>query len=192
MELEGKYLIPAPKQKVWEELNNPEALKNAIKGCETLDKISDNEFTAKVKAKIGPVSAVFNGSVSLTEINAPNSYVISGQGKGGAAGFAKGNVKIILSEDTDKNKTNLIYTGNAQVGGKLAQVGSRLIGGVIKNTADDFFKTFNDNIMIKEDTDSASDEPIIKDNKKKKPSIPYWIWLSALIIVMAIILAFFT
>ena len=191
MELEGKYLIPAPKKKVWEELNDPEALKNAIKGCETLDKISDNEFTAKVKAKIGPVSAVFNGSVSLTEIDAPNSYVISGQGKGGAAGFAKGNVKIILSEDTDKNKTNLVYTGNAQVGGKLAQVGSRLIGGVIKNTADDFFKTFNDNIMIKEDTDSASNEPIIKDNKKKKPSISYWVWLSALIIVVAIILAFF-
>jgi len=192
MELKGEYLIPAPKQKVWEELNDPEALKNAIKGCETLDKISDNEFTAKVKAKIGPVSAVFNGSVSLTEIDAPNSYVISGQGKGGAAGFAKGNVKIILSEDTDKNKTNLVYTGNAQVGGKLAQVGSRLIGGVIKNTADDFFKTFNDNIMIKEDTDSASNEPIIKDNKKKKPSISYWVWLSALIIVVAIILAFFT
>ena len=192
MELKGEYLIPAPKQKVWEELNDPEALKNAIKGCETLDKISDNEFTAKVKAKIGPVSAVFNGSVSLTEINAPNSYVISGQGKGGAAGFAKGNVKIILSEDTDKNKTNLVYTGNAQVGGKLAQVGSRLIGGVIKNTADDFFKTFNDNIMIKEDTDSVSNEPIIKDNKKKKPSISYWVWLSALVILVAIILAFFT
>ena len=192
MELKGEYLIPAPKQKVWEELNDPEALKNAIKGCETLDKISENEFTAKVKAKIGPVSAVFNGSVSLTEINAPNSYVISGQGKGGAAGFAKGNVKIILSEDTDKNKTNLVYTGNAQVGGKLAQVGSRLIGGVIKNTADDFFKTFNDNIMIKEDTDSVSNEPIIKDNKKKKPSISYWVWLSALVILVAIILAFFT
>ena len=107
MDLKGEYLIPAPKDKVWEELNNPESLKNAIKGCETLDKISDTEFNAKVKAKIGPVSAIFNGSVTLTEINPPNSYVISGQGKGGAAGFAKGTVKIVLTEDEDKNKTKL-------------------------------------------------------------------------------------
>src|SRR5210317_1544121 len=105
MELKGKYLIPAPKEKVWKELNNPDTLKKAIKGCETLDKVSDTEFIAKVKAKIGPVSAIFSGSVSLTDINPPDSYIISGQGKGGAAGFAKGNIKIVLSEDIDKNKT---------------------------------------------------------------------------------------
>ena len=192
MDLKGEYLIPAPKQKVWEELNNPEALKNAIKGCEALDKISDNEFTAKVKAKIGPVSAIFNGSVTLTDIDPPNSYVISGQGKGGAAGFAKGNVKITLSEDMDKNKTNLVYAGSAQVGGKLAQVGSRLIGGVIKNTADDFFQTFNNNIMIKDETDSLSNKSINNENKIIKPSISYWLWIALLIIVVGIILALFT
>ena len=175
-------------------LNNPEALKKAIKGCETLDKISDTEFSAKVKAKIGPVSAVFNGSVTLTDIDPPNSYVISGQGKGGAAGFAKGNVKITLSEDLDKNKTNLAYSGNAQVGGKLAQVGSRLIGGVIKNTADDFFNTFNNNITNKNSTDIVSDNKnTIKDNTKPKSSgISYWVWIGSLIIIIGIILAFFT
>ena len=194
MDLKGEYLIPASKDKVWKELNNPEALKKAIKGCESLDQVSDTEYSARVKAKIGPVSAIFNGSVTLTEMDPPNSYVISGQGKGGAAGFAKGNVKITLSENSDKNKTNLIYSGNAQVGGKLAQVGSRLIGGVIKNTADDFFKTFNNNITDMDLTDSISETEITTNNdiKSKKPSISYWIWIGSLIIFIGIILAFFT
>ena len=194
MDLKGEYLIPASKEKVWKELNNPEALKKAIKGCESLDQVSDTEFNARVKAKIGPVSAIFNGSVTLTEMDPPNSYVISGQGKGGAAGFAKGNVKISLSEHSDKNKTNLIYSGNAQVGGKLAQVGSRLIGGVIKNTADDFFKTFNNNITDVDITGSLSETEITTNNdiKSKKPSISYWIWICSLIIIIGIILAFFT
>ncbi|MDG2001320.1 MAG: carbon monoxide dehydrogenase subunit G [Alphaproteobacteria bacterium] len=194
MDLKGEYLIPASKDKVWKELNNPEALKKAIKGCESLDQVSDTEYSARVKAKIGPVSAVFNGSVTLTEMDPPHSYVISGQGKGGAAGFAKGNVKITLSENSDKNKTNLIYSGNAQVGGKLAQVGSRLIGGVIKNTADDFFKTFNNNITDMDLTDSISETDITTNNdiKSKKPSISYWVWIGSLIIFIGIILAFFT
>ena len=98
MELSGEYNIPAPKEKVWEYLNNPDILKKSIKGCETLEKTSENDFTAKVKAKIGPVSATFSGSVKLTEIEAPNSYVINGEGKGGAAGFAKGSLKVTLSE----------------------------------------------------------------------------------------------
>ena len=191
MELKGKYLIPAPKEKVWKELNNPDTLKKAIKGCETLDKVSDTEFIAKVKAKIGPVSAIFTGSVSLTDIHPPDSYIISGQGKGGAAGFAKGNIKIVLSEDIDKNKTNLVYSGNAQVGGKLAQVGSRLIGGVIKNTADDFFKTFNDNIIIT-DNNKIYNETFIDEIDRKKPSIPYWLWITSLILIIGIILAVFT
>jgi len=194
MDLKGEYLIPASKDKVWKELNNPEALKKAIKGCESLDQVSDTEYSARVKAKIGPVSAIFNGSVTLTEMDPPHSYVISGQGKGGAAGFAKGNVKITLSENSDKNKTNLIYSGNAQVGGKLAQVGSRLIGGVIKNTADDFFKTFNNNITDMDLTDSISETEITTNNdiKSKKPSISYWVWIGSLIIFIGIILAFFT
>lgn len=191
MELKGRYLIPAPKEKVWKELNNPDTLKKAIKGCETLDKVSDTEFIAKVKAKIGPVSAIFSGSVSLTDINPPDSYIISGQGKGGAAGFAKGNIKIVLSEDIDKNKTNLVYSGNAQVGGKLAQVGSRLIGGVIKNTADDFFKTFNDNIIIT-DNNKITNETVIDKIDRKKSSVPYWLWITSLILIIGIILAVFT
>ena len=192
MDLKGEYLIPASKEKVWKELNDPDTLKKAIKGCETLDKISDTEFNAKVKAKIGPVSSIFNGSVTLTDIDPPNSYVISGQGKGGAAGFAKGSVKITLSENKEKNKTDLVYSGNAQVGGKLAQVGSRLIGGVIKNTADDFFKTFNDNIINTSTTNTISDNTVNNVDKSKMPNISYWVWICSLIVIIAIILAFFT
>ena len=107
MDLKGEYLIPAKKLVVWEHLNNPETLKNSIKGCETLDKVSETEFTAKVKAKVGPVSALFSGTVTLTDLEPPNSYVITGQGKGGAAGFAKGSVKIILLDSNELNKTLL-------------------------------------------------------------------------------------
>jgi len=189
MELTGEYNIPAPKEKVWEYLNNPDILKKSIKGCETLEKTSENDFTAKVKAKIGPVSATFSGSVKLTEIKAPNSYVINGEGKGGAAGFAKGSLKITLSEK-DQENTLLSYSGNSQVGGKLAQLGSRLIGGAVKNTADDFFKKF---CMLVSDSPSDKSNMLNDDQPKNITSfsIPYWTWITLLIIAIAIILSFF-
>ena len=192
MDLKGEYLIPAKKLVVWKHLNDPETLKNSIKGCETLDKVNETEFTAKVKAKVGPVSALFRGSVTLTDLEPPNSYTITGQGKGGAAGFAKGSVKITLLDSDEHNKTLLKYEGNAQVGGKLAQLGSRLIGGVVKSTADDFFKTFNnyinsvENLTIRPTEGSASIDTI-----SKKPNIPYWIWIFLLIGTIGLILVFF-
>ncbi len=195
MELSGEYSIPAPKNKVWEYLNDPEILKMSIKGCETLEKVSDNEFNAKVKAKIGPVSATFNGSVTLKNITAPDSYTIEGQGKGGAAGFAKGSVEISLSENED-NTTKLNYSGSAQVGGKLAQLGSRLVSGAVKNTADDFFKKFCE---LAEDSLETTTKEIknntLSDNNKtshdNKLKIPYWGWVFSLIIVIFLIVAFF-
>ena len=192
MDLKGEYLIPATKLKVWEHLNNPQTLKNSIKGCQTLDKVSETEFTAKVKAKIGPVSAMFNGSVSLTDLNPPNSYIITGQGKGGAAGFAKGSVKITLVETDEPNNTLLQYEGNAQVGGKLAQLGSRLIGGVVKSTADNFFKTFNNYInSIENPKSNLVEDKVSAKDISKKPSIPYWIWIFSLIGIIGLILVFF-
>ena len=192
MDLKGEYLIPAKKLIVWNHLNNPETLKNSIKGCETLDKVSETEFTAKVKAKVGPVSAFFSGSVILTNLEPPNSYVISGQGKGGAAGFAKGSVKISLLDSDEVNKTLLKYEGNAQVGGKLAQLGSRLIGGVVKSTADDFFKTFNNYINSIENPTIASAEGSAPINTiASKPNLPYWIWIFLLIGTIGLILVFF-
>jgi carbon monoxide dehydrogenase subunit G len=192
MDLKGEYLIPAKKLKVWEHLNNPQTLKNSIKGCQTLDKVSETEFTAKVKAKIGPVSAMFNGSVSLTDLNPPNSYIITGQGKGGAAGFAKGSVKITLVDTDEPNNTLLQYEGSAQVGGKLAQLGSRLIGGVVKSTADNFFKTFNNYInSIENPKSNLVEDKVSAKDISKKPSIPYWIWIFSLIGIIGLILVFF-
>ena len=141
MDMTGEYRIPAPRQRVWEALNDPEVLKAAIPGCEELNKLSDNELDARVKAKVGPVSATFTGKVTLNDLNPPVSYRIVGEGKGGAAGFAKGGAEVALAEDG--SDTILRYSAKADVGGKLAQIGSRLIQGTAKKMADDFFGKFS-------------------------------------------------
>ncbi|MDX1541821.1 MAG: carbon monoxide dehydrogenase subunit G, partial [Geminicoccaceae bacterium] len=141
MDMSGEYRIPAPRQKVWEALNDPDVLKASIPGCQSLEKVSDDQFDAKVTAKVGPVKATFNGSVRLSDINPPESYTISGEGKGGAAGFAKGGADVRLNED-GADETVLTYTAKADVGGKLAQLGSRLIDGTAKKMADEFFSNF--------------------------------------------------
>ena len=143
MELTGEQRIPAPRQKVWEALNNPDILGQAIPGCQSIEKHGDDKFSAKVKAKVGPVSATFGGEVTLSELNPPESYTISGEGKGGAAGFAKGGAKVRLEED-GPNATILHYTVTANVGGKLAQIGSRLIDSTAKKLSGEFFEKFSE------------------------------------------------
>lgn len=140
MEMTGEYRIPAKREDVWRALNDPEVLKACIPGCQTLTRTSDNAMNATVVAKVGPVKATFVGDVVFTNVNAPESYTISGEGKGGVAGFAKGGADVKLAEDGDG--TLLTYTVNAQVGGKLAQLGSRLIDTTAKKMADDFFGAF--------------------------------------------------
>jgi carbon monoxide dehydrogenase subunit G len=125
---------------VWDALNDPEILKQCIAGCEELDKTSDTEFSARVHTRVGPVSAKFTGKVELSEIDAPNGYRISGEGQGGVAGFAKGGAAVKLAEDGAD--TVLTYEANATVGGKLAQIGSRLIDATARKMADDFFGRF--------------------------------------------------
>lgn len=141
MDMTGEYRIPAPRQRVWEALNDPEILKAAIPGCEALTKLADDALEARVKAKVGPVSATFTGKVTLGDLNPPESYTISGEGKGGAAGFAKGGAQVALAEE-GAAVTILRYQAKADVGGKLAQIGSRLIQGTAKKMADDFFGRF--------------------------------------------------
>jgi carbon monoxide dehydrogenase subunit G len=130
MEMHGEERIAAPRQLVWEALNDPDVLRECIPGCQSLEKSSDTEMSATVKIKIGPVSAKFSGEVMLENINAPESYTISGEGKGGIAGFAKGGADVKLVEDGAE--TVLSYDVKAQVGGKLAQLGSRLIDSTSK------------------------------------------------------------
>lgn len=147
MDMTGEYRIEAPRGKVWEALNDPEILKQCIPGCEEIEKTSDTEFTAKVMAKVGPVKARFTGAVTLSDLDPPNGYTISGEGKGGAAGHAKGGAKVALTDGEPNGGTPvtiLSYTANAQVGGKLAQIGSRLVQGTAKKMADDFFAKFSE------------------------------------------------
>ena len=140
MEMSGEYKINASREKVWAGLNDPEVLKQSIPGCDEIEQTSDTSFTAKVTAKVGPVKAKFAGAAELTDIDAPNGYRISGEGKGGAAGFAKGGANVKLEEDGDG--TLLKYEVDAQVGGKLAQLGARLIDGTAKKMASQFFENF--------------------------------------------------
>ncbi len=144
MDMTGEFRIPASRETVWEALNDPEVLKASIPGCQELDKVGDDQMTAKVKTKVGPVSATFSGKVTLSDINPPAGYKISGEGQGGVAGFAKGGAEVTLDEDG--SETVLKYTATAQVGGKLAQIGSRLIDSTAKKMANEFFTNFVEQI----------------------------------------------
>jgi carbon monoxide dehydrogenase subunit G len=144
MEMTGSYRIAAPRDQVWAALNDPAVLKDCIPGCESLEKLSDTEMQAVAAMKIGPVKARFSGKVTLTDLKPPESYTISGEGTGGAAGFAKGGADVALSVEGEE--TVLTYTARAQVGGKIAQLGARLIDGVAKKTADDFFAKFSERV----------------------------------------------
>ena len=140
MDMIGEYRVAAPQNKVWDALNDPDILKQCISGCEEVQKLSPTEFTAKVLARVGPVSARFGGKVTLSDLDPPNGYKISGEGQGGVAGFAKGGAEVRLTPDGDATK--LAYKVTAQVGGKLAQIGSRLIDSTARKYADDFFAQF--------------------------------------------------
>ncbi len=141
LSLNGEFVLPADKDTVWARLNDPGVLQACIPGCEMFSAVDDNAFQAVAKVKIGPVSARFKGRVQLLDLKPPNSYRIVGQGDGGISGFAKGGAKVRL-EDTDGGQTRLVYDVEAEVGGKIAQLGSRLVASVAKKNADEFFANF--------------------------------------------------
>ena len=195
MDMTGEYRISAPREKVWEALNDPEILKLSIPGCEELNKTSDTELTAKVSTKVGPVSAKFTGKVTLSDINPPKSYKISGEGQGGVAGFAKGGAEVELEEDG--GATILRYKATAQVGGKLAQIGSRLIDSTAKKMANDFFGKFAEQVGGEAEA-AATAEPAVPETPPpppaaEKPSggLSPMIWITGLIAVVAIGLLIF-
>ena len=136
----GEYRIPASREEVWKALNDIEILKQCIPGCEEIEKHSETELSAKVTAKVGPVKAKFNGKVTLSDMDPPNGYTITGEGTGGAAGLAKGGASVILKAEGPE--TILSYEAKAAVGGKLAQIGSRLIDSTSKKLANQFFSNF--------------------------------------------------
>jgi uncharacterized protein len=205
MDMNGEYQIAAPRQHVWEALNDPEVLRQCIPGCEEIVKLSDVEWTAKVTAKVGPVKAKFGGKVTLSDLDPPNGYTITGEGTGGAAGFAKGGAAVKL---VDANAGTLLsYTVKAQVGGKLAQIGSRLIDGASRKLADEFFAAFAARLSAPAGGETtvaaaADAEPVAAPVPASVPEVgpppapggrlSPLVWVGGLIIVIAIVLFIFT
>ncbi len=173
MDMTGERRIPAPRQTVWEALNDPEVLKASIPGCESLEKLADDQMKATAAVKVGPISARFSGKVLLSDIDPPNGYRISGEGQGGAAGFAKGGANVGLKDDGAD--TLLSYKVNAQVGGKLAQLGGRLIDASAKQMADAFFDRFSQQVQALSSAGGAAAarpaaEPVHAGNRRRPPA----------------------
>jgi carbon monoxide dehydrogenase subunit G len=192
MNLSGEYRLPLPRAVVWDGLNDPEILKQCIPGCEELTKTEDNGFAAKVGLKIGPMTARFTGKVTLSDIDPPNGYKIAGEGQGGVAGFGKGSAIVKLAED-GAGGTILTYTADSQVGGKMAQLGSRLIDATAKKLADEFFGKFAATVA----PPAAAEAPTaIADETPQTPAIsapqsgglPQSVWIAALVAAVAIVL----
>jgi len=141
MEMTGEQLIPLPQAATWKALNDPEVLKDCIPGCESLTLLAENEYEVVLTAKVGPVSAKFKGKMTVTNADPPRAYTLSFEGQGGVAGFARGEATVTLTPEA--SNTKLAYTAKATVGGKLAQVGARLIDGVARQLAGKFFEAFN-------------------------------------------------
>ena len=150
MEMSGEQLIPASQQAVWNALNDPQILKACVPGCEAVDRVSDTEYAVQMTARVGPVSAKFKGKLTLSNLNPPRSYSIAFEGQGGVAGFAKGGADVTLTPE-GADATLLAYQVKANVGGKLAQIGSRLVDAAAKKVADEFFENFKRR-MSAEDT----------------------------------------
>jgi carbon monoxide dehydrogenase subunit G len=200
MEMTGEFRIPAPRQRVWEGLNDPEVLKQCIPGCQILERVSDTEFNGRVVASVGPVRATFGGKVTLSDLDPPQSYTISGEGSGGVAGFAKGGAKVNLAEDGAA--TLLTYAVQAQVGGKLAQVGSRLIDGVARKMANDFFGHFAAVMGPEQAAPTAPAAEPARDAVEPPPPMPQprpagfrlppAVWVTGLAVIIIVLLYFFT
>jgi carbon monoxide dehydrogenase subunit G len=207
MDMTGEYRIPASRDAVWKALNDPEVLKQCIPGCEELEKKSETEYAAKVTAKVGPVKAKFGGNVKMSDLDPPNGYTISGEGSGGAAGFAKGGAKVKLAEDG--GATVLSYTVNATVGGKLAQIGSRLIDSTAKKMANDFFAKFAEIVggdaaaagasapptagaaAAVEAAQSAQPAPSPAEPSAEKKGLPVAVWVVGVIVALGVLMWLF-
>ena len=188
MKLTGSYQINLEKQKVWEALNNPEILKKSIPGCEEFKKNSDTEFTATATNKIGPFNASFTGDIELKDINAPNSYVIEGSGSS-PVGFASGSAKVSLEDFEGGTKLN--YEVDANVGGKIAQVGSRLIDMTAKKMADIFFGKFSELVSNKEVPKNEKSNEVTKELPVTKKSNKNIYIYSSIVLLTIIIIGYF-
>jgi carbon monoxide dehydrogenase subunit G len=187
MELNGERSIKASVEATWEALNDPAVLKQCIPGCESLERTADDTFTASLVLKIGPVNAKFKGLVHLSELNPPSSYTLSFEGQGGMAGFGKGTAAVNLTSEGPA-QTRLNYTANAKVGGKIAQVGSRLVDATAAKMAEDFFKAFE--VAVETPAPAAGEEAAAAPAAVAATSSRAWIWgVAAAAVLVALYLA---
>ena len=193
MDVKGEFHIPAPREAVWRSLNDPEVLRLCIPGCKEIEKTSATGFTAKVVLRVGPVKAPFRGHVTLSDLDPPNGYTISGEGEGGVAGFARGQATVRLADND--GTTVLSYEAVATVGGKLAQVGQRLLDTTARKFADDFFARFSEQISPSAG-DAVQSEPANPEAARREPEPPRegvspWVWVSGIILATIALLAAF-
>ncbi len=187
MELQGERLIPAPVATTWEALNDPEVLKACIAGCESLERTGPDAYAAVVAVKVGPVSARFRGNLQMTNVEAPNRYTINFDGQGGMAGFGKGSADVALTPEAAQ--TRLSYAAKAQVGGKLAQVGSRLIDAAAGKITDDFFKAFEAHLQARVPMTGAGEPAAVPAEPTVRPREPVGAlgWGLAALVVAAVL-----
>lgn len=190
MEMEGTRALGVTQQQAWDALNDPEVLKVCIPGCDKVEAIGDNQYAVGVAVKIGPVSAKFNGKITLTEVDPPQSYTLTFDGQGGAAGFGKGVSQVALVPQADGPGCVINYKVNAQVGGKIAQMGQRLIDGVARSMAEDFFKRFDDEMQRRypaaEAEAAAAGAPVpVKAAAGGGAALPVWVWIAGAVAVVA-------
>jgi hypothetical protein len=187
MEMTNTRIVPAPPAKVWAALNDPEALKASIPGCESLERVGDDEWRAVMAAKVGPVSARFSGTMRMQDMTPPSGYTLKFEGQGGAAGFANGEAKVSLLP-ADGDQTALTYAVKAQVGGKLAQIGSRLIDGAAAKIADDFFARFSERLApAAVEPAIAAEEVLAPADEASRGRIIRWVAIIAILIVLGIL-----
>lgn len=191
MEMQGSRALAVTQQQAWEALNDPEVLKASIPGCDKVESTGENQYAVGVAVKIGPVAAKFQGKITLTDVRPPESYILSFDGQGGAAGFGKGQAQVKLTPQG--TGCELAYSARAQVGGKIAQLGQRLIDGVAKSMAEDFFKRFDDEMRRRYPqayalaAAEAAQQPQPPSAAPPTAGVPVWVWIAAAAVVLGVV-----
>jgi carbon monoxide dehydrogenase subunit G len=191
MEMQGSRHLAVSQQQAWEALNDPQVLKTCIPGCDKVETTGDNQYAIGMAVKVGPVAARFAGKIQLIDVLPPNSYTLVFEGQGGAAGFGKGSAKVNLAPPAEGGGCELGYTANAQVGGKIAQVGQRLVDGVARSMAEDFFRRFDEEMQRRYPEAYAAQAalPVEDTALAQARRIPLWAWIVfGVVVVLALLL----
>ena len=188
MDMQGNRQLAATQEQAWAALNNPDILKACIPGCEKFELTEENNYNVGVALRIGPVAAKFSGTVKLMDIQPPHSYALQFEAQGGVAGFGKGESKVTLTPNADG--CELSYTVHSKVGGKIAQLGQRLIDGAAKSLAEDFFKRFEEELLKSNQAQSQSEAELAPTPTAADKPAPKWLWLAAAVLAGALIWSF--